>query len=224
MVTTPTVLLTVMAHPDDAELWAGGTIARHVQGRRHRDHRRARSYDPIRATPRPPLAHTSSALTCTSSTTARPSPSAPLLPKPGRTSSSPTRPTTSTRTPPLCRSRPRGATRQSSSATGRPQRGSTTATATTTSTNTAGRSTYLRSSTSANIGALSSPPCERTPPNRSQTISGQWRKPRARCTDAGSVCVEPKHSGPFRSSVAFRPAPRSDIPEVPQQPFPPSAP
>ncbi|GAA4729840.1 PIG-L domain-containing protein [Phytohabitans rumicis] len=30
MVTSP-VLMTVMAHPDDAELWAGGTIARHVQ-------------------------------------------------------------------------------------------------------------------------------------------------------------------------------------------------
>lgn len=30
MVISP-VLVTVMAHPDDAELWAGGTIARHVQ-------------------------------------------------------------------------------------------------------------------------------------------------------------------------------------------------
>ena len=30
MVISP-VLLTVMEHPDDAELWAGGTIARHVQ-------------------------------------------------------------------------------------------------------------------------------------------------------------------------------------------------
>jgi LmbE family N-acetylglucosaminyl deacetylase len=29
MVTSP-ILLTVMAHPDDPELWAGGTIARHV--------------------------------------------------------------------------------------------------------------------------------------------------------------------------------------------------
>lgn len=29
MVTAP-ILLTAMAHPDDAELWAGGTIARHV--------------------------------------------------------------------------------------------------------------------------------------------------------------------------------------------------
>jgi LmbE family N-acetylglucosaminyl deacetylase len=29
MVTGPT-LLTIMAHPDDAELWAGGTIARHI--------------------------------------------------------------------------------------------------------------------------------------------------------------------------------------------------
>lgn len=28
---TSPVLLTVMQHPDDAELWAGGTIARHVQ-------------------------------------------------------------------------------------------------------------------------------------------------------------------------------------------------
>jgi N-acetylglucosamine malate deacetylase 1 len=30
MVTTPAVLLTIMGHPDDAELWAGGTIARHI--------------------------------------------------------------------------------------------------------------------------------------------------------------------------------------------------
>jgi LmbE family N-acetylglucosaminyl deacetylase len=31
MVTQPAVLLTIMAHPDDAELWAGGTIAQHVR-------------------------------------------------------------------------------------------------------------------------------------------------------------------------------------------------
>jgi LmbE family N-acetylglucosaminyl deacetylase len=31
VVTQPAVLLTIMAHPDDAELWAGGTIAQHVR-------------------------------------------------------------------------------------------------------------------------------------------------------------------------------------------------
>ena len=35
MVTTPASILTVMAHPDDAELWAGGTLALHSQAGAH---------------------------------------------------------------------------------------------------------------------------------------------------------------------------------------------
>jgi LmbE family N-acetylglucosaminyl deacetylase len=48
MVTAPAALLIVMAHPDDPELWAGGTIARHVEAGGHVTIAVAK-HDPVRA-------------------------------------------------------------------------------------------------------------------------------------------------------------------------------